>query len=84
MFTARAILNNDKIKFIDDLPFQNETDEEYIVLVTFVGKDVNSTLFGNVNGKISSLGEYQKELFGNLSQEELAMEYTKAAIGLTK
>ena len=83
MFTARAILINDKIRFIDDLPFKGEIDDEYIVLVTFVGKDVNSTLFGNIEDKIASLGEYHQELFGNLSQEELAKEYIKSTIGLS-
>lgn len=84
MYTARAILINDKIKFIDDMPFENDTESEYIVLVTFVGKDLNSTLFGKIDEKIASLGEYQQDLFGNLSQEELAQEYRKAKIGLTK
>ena len=44
MQTVRALLKNGSIKFIDNPPFLVVGKEEYFVLVTFIGKDLNAAL----------------------------------------
>lgn len=58
MFTSRAILINDKIKFIDDLPF-SKSETEYFVLVTFISNDINSTIIGDINNDNTVNEKYQ-------------------------
>jgi DNA-binding NarL/FixJ family response regulator len=51
MQTVRALLKNNMVKFIDDVIFPLEDENEYVVLVTFIGKDLNSALFGEIPNK---------------------------------
>jgi DNA-binding NarL/FixJ family response regulator len=49
MQTIRAILKDNTLKYIDDLPFPLEQAREYLVLITFIGTDLNTALFGDIS-----------------------------------
>ena len=69
MQTVRALLKNNVVKFTDDLNFPIEKDQEYVVLVTFIGTNFNTALFGDY-----SLVDARKILAGievGLSKREL-------------
>jgi len=61
MQTVRALLKNGLVKFIDDPPFLALGEEEYVVLVTFIGKDLNTGLFaGNPQQNIDLKLEFRQ------------------------
>lgn len=83
MFTTRAYLVNNNIFFTSEPPFQRDSNLVYIVLVTFIGKEEIATI-ENMDETTAGLGEYHQELFGNLSQEDLAKKIASSEIGLSK